>query len=90
MKSPLYWNHTHPLERSFYPSQPKKRSVNTKLHDLWQMAIAQLSLSSEPRVWQTQDHLGRTVWSGYDPATGQSVRQITAQEMQVWLEERYY
>jgi hypothetical protein len=94
MKSSLYWNPTQSLDNPLHRDRHRHnrhhgRSLMIQFHDTWQMMIAQLSLSPEPRVWPTQDTLGRAVWSGYDPATGRSIQRVSAQEMQVWLEGRY-
>jgi hypothetical protein len=92
MKSQLSWKEYRALE--FSTEQPAKTparlGLKAKLNHLWQRVIAYLNPSTEPHVWQTEDSTGQVVWNAYDPVTRQSVEQVSASEMRVWLEERHY
>jgi hypothetical protein len=87
MKSQLNWNTT--LDRSMSHSA-QKQSLFTKLSNWFQRTVSELSVSTEPHVWQTQDSTGKTVWNAFDPMTKRSIEQVSAQELRVWLEERHY
>jgi hypothetical protein len=90
MKSYTNWQEQQKLERIFRQSPQKSRSFVSQLNDFWQRAIAFLEVSSEPRVWQTRNTVGETVWSAYAPSTGRSIEQVSASELRIWLEERHY
>ncbi|HIK55559.1 MAG TPA: hypothetical protein IGS37_10410 [Synechococcales cyanobacterium M55_K2018_004] len=49
-----------------------------------------LSGDSEPRVWQTCDRQGHTIWHLYDPATQGKTQFGSEAEVRAWLEQRYY
>ena len=96
MKSQMNWQESSKAqqsEQSLFVSSHRNvsqndRGLGVKLNDIWQRAIAHLELSSEPHVWRTQDALGRIVWSGYAPDMKQSIQQVSASEMRIWLEEQ--
>jgi hypothetical protein len=92
MKSHLNWQTYQNLELipNQAPQKGSQRSLGDRLKDIWQRAIAYLETSSEPRVWQTRDVSGQTVWSAYDPIRKRSIEQVSVQEMRAWLEERHY
>lgn len=90
MKSHLSWQNAQTLERIFHQSPARQRSLKTPLNKVWQRAIAYFAASNEPHVWQTQDVDGKPVWNAYDPATHRSIDQVSAAELRIWLEERYY
>lgn len=66
------------------------RDWGTRLNTAWQRVKTQLTLSSEPQVWQSMDISGHSVWSAYEPATGRAIDHVSEHEMRVWLEERYH
>jgi hypothetical protein len=68
----------------------KRPQMGEKLNSLWQAMLAHLKVSSEPQVWQSRNATGETVWNAYNPTTGQSIDQVSEQEVRVWLEERHY
>ncbi len=91
MKSQLSWNDSRNLNIPTHQSfQTKQRRFSYKLNDVWQHVLTHFYVSSEPRIWQTEDSLGRTAWSAYDPTTKRSIEQVSAPELRIWLEERYY
>ena len=65
------------------------KSLSTGVSELWQTIVAHAAGTFEPRVWQTQDENGRQ-WNAYDPSTQQTLRQVSSQELRVWLENRHY
>lgn len=89
MKSQLTWQDAQTLERSL--RQPTRTGSNWKaqFNNLRQSVIARLALSDEPRAWQAQNEQGEMRWNAYDPKTGRSVSNKSADELRVWLEERY-
>jgi len=91
MKSQLNWNNSQNLGIVTSQSlQAQRRHLSAKLNDIWQHALSYLCIAAEPRVWHTEDSLGRTAWSAYDPMTGRSIEQVSVQDLRVWLEERHY
>ncbi|MBD2055726.1 hypothetical protein H6F88_06795 [Oculatella sp. FACHB-28] len=68
----------------------KLPKFGAKLNSLWQTMLAHLKVSSEPQVWQTRNTAGEIVWNAYNPTTGQSLDQVSEQEVRAWLEERHY
>ncbi len=67
-----------------------QRSLTVRLNHLWNQIKAGLNASSEPRVWETKNTAGGTVWNAYDPASGRILRSASPSEVRIWLEERYY
>jgi hypothetical protein len=91
MKSQLNWNNSQNLDsRTSQSLQAQGRHLSAKLNDIWQHALSYFYVSTEPRVWRTEDSLGRTAWSAYDPTTGRSIEHVSVQDLRVWLEERHY
>lgn len=92
MKPILNWQAYQALEFRLSPShsKPSQRSLVQQLSHAWSQMLAHLSPSSEPHVWATQDATGRTLWNAYDPITGRSLRQVSDEEMRIWLEERHH
>lgn len=91
MKSPLSWQDCQNIE--FTVSHPQKSTPwfkRTRLNDIWQSVLNYFSVSSEPRVWQTQDITGLLQWKALDPMTGELVSYDSEAEMRSWLEERHY
>jgi hypothetical protein len=90
MKAQLDWQTYRNLEFETQKNnqqnhQKKSRTVRTGFHGFWQTVLAQLAPTSEPRVWQTQDETGQTVWSAYDPISGKSIHQVSADRVRAWL-----
>ncbi|MBW4661143.1 MAG: hypothetical protein KME15_20905, partial [Drouetiella hepatica Uher 2000/2452] len=69
--------------------QKNQRGLIDHLNNFWQRTLAYLNPSSEPRVWQIQD-AGKVTWNAYDPTTRESIKQVSVQELRVWLEELHY
>jgi hypothetical protein len=82
MKPSLTWREYQKLELIPVQSRP----IRVKLNDLWQSIKARLEPSSEPHVWQTQDEIGQSAWSAYDPRSGQTLHQVSEAMMRSWLE----
>lgn len=78
------------LERIFHRPSRRSNAWKTQLNNLWHSAIAHLSVSSEPHVWRSEDAAGHEVWNSYEPSTGQALREVSAAELRIWLEERHY
>lgn len=92
MKSLATTNTYYSLEQipSKAPQKKNVRSFRSEVTEIWQAIVAHLEATSEPRVWQTQDQSGREEWNAYDPASHQTLRQVSEQDLRVWLEERHY
>lgn len=56
---------------------------------IWQAIAAFLSVSDDPRLWQTKSASGDILWNAYDPKTNCHAEGLTEQDMRIWLEERY-
>lgn len=77
---------------SFQPPQVVFNAIQTlgrAVDDLVGSVLRTLTSSSEPRVWQTQDLSGQMFWNATDPVTGQSIKSVSADELRIWIEERY-
>ena len=80
-----YW----PLTRS-YPSQSHQKSLlKNRLNHVFQSLFAQMTNSSEPRVWKSKDKTGHTLWNAYDGAFDRVIRNASETELREWLEHRY-
>jgi len=92
MKFPLSWQDYQTLEftSSRHPRHSAPRFKLAQLNDLWQNFLAFFAVSSEPRVWQSQDAAGLLQWKAFDPLSGESVSYDSEAEMRSWLEERHY
>ena len=81
-----YW----PLTRS-YPSQSRQSNLlKNKLSNLLQSLVAQMTNTSEPRVWKSQDTTGRTQWNAYDGTFNRVIHNASETELREWLEHRYH
>lgn len=86
MKAQLDWQAYRNLEFGTQQNAPKTtQTARTGLREIWQMLLAHLAATSEPKVWQTQDETGKTVWSVYDPRTGRSIHQVSSDRAREWL-----
>ncbi len=86
MKAQLDWQTYRDLEFELQPKPERKsRPARNSFHDIWQTALAHLNSTAEPRVWQTQDETGQPAWSAYDPRTGKSIHQVSADRVRAWL-----
>lgn len=45
---------------------------------------------SEPEIRQVADHQGQVWWCAYDPRTGRRTYLESEEEVQIWLEQRFY
>jgi hypothetical protein len=61
----------------------------SRLENLWQFLARRLTDSPQLRVWHTYDDQGNIWWSAYNPKTGQSIHQISEEQIRVWIEQRY-
>ncbi|MBD1997644.1 hypothetical protein H6G00_13570 [Leptolyngbya sp. FACHB-541] len=87
----MTWQEYQNVELVSHQSPNGKRpKFGAKLSSLWRTMLAHLKVSSEPQVWQTRNTAGEIVWNAYNPATGQSLDQVSEQEVRAWLEERHY
>jgi hypothetical protein len=89
MKLPM--NSISHSSKSTIAKTPQSRtlpSLYSEVSELWQMLLAHVG-TGEPRVWQTQAENVR-LWNAYDPTTQQTLRQVSSQELRVWLENRHY
>jgi hypothetical protein len=68
---------------------PMNSISHSEVSELWQMLLAHAVGAGEPRVWQTQAENG-SLWNAYDPTTQQTLRQVSSQELRVWLDNRHY
>ena len=83
----LYWELeliTDPIVNS------EKSRLITWLNDLWWALARSLTIAHEPKVWESKDWFGNTVWNVYLPKTGQTVRFSSEAEVRIWLEEHLY
>ncbi len=67
-------------------NQPQAISL---VYRLGQAVTNFLRCSTEPQVWQKRDRHGNLCWQLYDPSTNQSATFASADEVRMWLEERY-
>ena len=90
MKPSMNWQNYQSVE--LVSSQPPRKTqrLGEKLNSLWQALLAHFKASSEPHVWQSRNALGEVVWNAHNPMTGQSIDQVSEQEVRAWLEERHY
>jgi len=64
-------------------------SLKVQLGNFFHTLVVQLTTSTEPRVWQSQDSTGHVLWNAYDAATDRVIRNASEIEVRVWLETRY-
>lgn len=72
---------------SYETTEPK--SFRTRLNNLFSLIVSQLTASSDPLIWSTQDAAGQTLWNAKDQTSGKVIRGASETEIRVWLEERY-
>ncbi len=85
------WLEYQQLEQIFALKSEAERSKPTlqmRLENIWYL-IKSLTALPELRVWHTYDNEGNSWWSAHDPKTGRSIRQISEEQMRVWIEQRY-
>ncbi|PSB43217.1 hypothetical protein [Chamaesiphon polymorphus] len=70
------------------PRASNLQSLYSGVSELWQTLVAHVAGTGEPRVWQTRTEHDRQ-WNAYDPSTQQTLRQVSSQELRVWLETRH-
>lgn len=90
MKAQLDWQTYRNLELETQQNsrknvQKKPQSTRISFYDIWQIALAHLTMATEPKVWKTQDEAGQIVWSAYDPRTDKSIHQVSADRVRAWL-----
>jgi len=79
-----YW----PLQLNRASKAPQQ-TLKARLQNLTKTLICQLTASSEPCVWPTQDASGQTVWNAKDAASERAILNASETELRIWLEERY-
>ena len=85
-----YWPLTRwSLTRPHSSQSGQSNLFRNKLAALFQSLVAQMTDSSEPRVWQSQDTAGRTLWNAYDGTFNRIIRNASETELRDWLEHRY-
>ena len=67
-----------------------QNKLNRAIARIWHRVAAFLSVSDDPRLTEVTDSSGQSVWSAYDPRTGQHIKNLPEHEMRVWLEERFH
>jgi hypothetical protein len=70
------------------------RSGKSRATKIWsgvyQSLLSLFVGQSEPRIWQSIDRTGATVWHVHDPANGYSAYFGSETEVRIWLDQRYY
>lgn len=49
----------------------------------------QMTSTSEPRVWESKDAAGHTLWNAYDSVSDRIIHNASETEMRIWLETRH-
>lgn len=77
-------------QRGIYPRNPSNpwRTVWLILNQ--PLFTSRSPVFPEPEIQQILDPEGRTWWCAYDPRTGQKTYMESEEEVQHWLEERFY
>ncbi|WP_309743211.1 MULTISPECIES: hypothetical protein [unclassified Chamaesiphon] len=89
MKLPMTAIHSTRSTAKTTPPSRNLRAFYLEVSELWQTLVAHAAGTGEPRVWKTQTENG-CQWNAYDPSTHQTLRQVSSQELRVWLENRHY
>lgn len=83
-----YW----PLSQ-FSPSESSARAAKPKLkvrlQNLLNRFVDQLTAYDEPRIWQSHDATGNTLWNAYDSRSNRLLRDASENDLRIWLETRY-
>ncbi len=92
MKSTYNWSihpqfqHPRPsVQPSFNPLQSLQNGLKTLYHNL----VPYFAASDQPHAWSTRGLDGQQLWNAIDPTTGASIREVSAHELRIWLEERH-
>ncbi len=83
---------TH-LERSLsheITDSEAKISLWEQLLVLFRQRLSVWQAPSQPRIWQSRDWRGETLWYVYDPQSGQTTIFCSEQEVRIWLETHSY
>lgn len=75
---------------TYLPNWPVKSVLISALKSGLEHLIEFLKLSDEPRIWETTDRYGHTVWRVYDPVSDRAATLESEDEIRAWLERRYY
>ncbi|MGB3136758.1 MAG: hypothetical protein WBB18_08130 [Nodosilinea sp.] len=80
------------MNTSYWPihSSSHGSSLATQFKAAWHAALVRLNTTTEPRVWQSTNTAGKTLWNAYDPMTQLAIDHASADELRVWLEELHY
>lgn len=79
-----YW----PLPQ-FSARKSAQPSLKVQLGNFFHTLVAQLTNSTEPRVWQSENSTGHVLWNAYDATTDRIIRNVSETEVRAWLETRY-
>ncbi len=57
---------------------------------LFRQRLSAWQAPRQPRIWQSRDWRGETLWYVYDPQSGQTSIFCSEQEVRIWLEAHSY
>jgi len=76
------------------PSRSQPLTISRRfllgLSQLGKQLIQSIAGNHEVQVWQMSDRAGTSYWRVYDPSTRTSTSFSSANEVRIWLEQRYY
>ena len=78
----------YPLARGDRPSL--RRLLSRGLRHLSDRLIRALTTTDEPKICKIGTKDGQVLFDAYDPVTKDHIRAVSAENIYVWLEERYY
>ena len=84
-----YWPLAQGSGRKSSDTSSASSGLSAKLSNLVNSLFVQMTAASEPRIWKRQDADGCTLWNAYDSASDRLVRDVSENELRVWLETRY-
>jgi len=81
----------NPIQQSSPLVNPRSPQTwqNGRLKRIWDRFVQYCLGYSEPQITLKRDRSGEHYWSVYDPTTHQSLTFWSANEVRIWLEERY-
>ncbi len=82
----LNWRSSHNHTEPATATRPR---LFDYLRIMWTSWQKRLSMSNEPRIWQTRDRNGNVLWNAYDPVSDRSLYYASEAEVRIWLENRY-
>ncbi|MEO1396432.1 MAG: hypothetical protein AAFV90_26360 [Cyanobacteria bacterium J06634_5] len=63
--------------------------LSNLVSNLLSTLFVQMTSTSEPRVWESKDAAGHTLWNAYDSVSDTIIRNASETEMRIWLETRH-